>query len=84
MRGSVRPSYQPCRQSLYRRSDTVSNDCRGIAEGILVIGPEGDFTMSELEMLTSNGAALVGLGSNRLRVETAAIALLSAAQVLTC
>ena len=70
-------------QTLYRRSDTVSTNCRGIAQGILVIGPEGDFTMSELEMLTNNGAVLVGLGSNRLRVETAAIALLSVAQLLT-
>lgn len=57
--------------------------CRGIKHGLIIIGPEGDFSMKELELLTSSGANLVGLGSNRLRVETAAIAMLSVAQLLT-
>ena len=49
---------------------------------LLVIGPEGDFTAEELAQLTSAGAQLVSLGTNRLRVETAAIALLAAAMLL--
>lgn len=42
----------------------------------LIVGPEGDFTPVELEVLLAAGAKPVGLGSNRLRVETAAEALL--------
>ncbi|CAA0807478.1 methyltransferases [Striga hermonthica] len=45
--------------------------------GIVIIGPEGDFTDKELVSLTEAGATAVGLGPHRLRVETATIALLS-------
>ena len=51
---------------------------------LLLVGPEGDFTPAELEVLLSAGAKPVGLGNNRLRVETAAIALLSAATLWDC
>lgn len=57
-------------------------ECRTCAPGMLVVGPEGDFTMAELDQLVREGAKLVSLGSHRLRVETAALALLSAAQLL--
>lgn len=46
------------------------------------MGPEGDFTMAELDQLLQEGTQLVSLGSHRLRVETAAVAMLSAAQLL--
>lgn len=49
---------------------------------LLIIGPEGDFTMAELNLLTHHGAQLISLGPLRLRVETAALAMLSAAQLL--
>ena len=55
---------------------------RADAPGLMIIGPEGDFTMAELQQLTAEGARLVGLGPHRLRVETAALAMLSAAQLL--
>ncbi|XP_042427551.1 ribosomal RNA small subunit methyltransferase E-like isoform X2 [Zingiber officinale] len=42
--------------------------------GILIVGPEGD---DEVKLLAEAGATPVGLGSCRLRVETATIALLS-------
>ena len=51
-------------------------DCKPIA---LMIGPEGDFTPEELDELVAAGALPVGLGPNRLRVETAAVALLASA-----
>lgn len=51
----------------------------GDRERLLLIGPEGDWTVEEMEMLVNAGAVPVGLGQNRLRTETAAIALLSAA-----
>ncbi len=46
---------------------------------LLLVGPEGDFTDEELEVLREAGARPVGLGSNRLRTETAALALLATA-----
>ncbi len=49
----------------------------------LLVGPEGDWTPEELRLLVEGaGAEPVGLGSNRLRTETAAIALLAAASLL--
>lgn len=50
--------------------------------GLLFIGPEGDFTEEEKEALIKAGAVPVGLGPRRLRVETAAIAMLSAVTLL--
>lgn len=47
------------------------------------MGPEGDFSPEELESLVAAGAVPVGLGTNRLRVETAAIALLSVVRAYT-
>ncbi|PSS19263.1 Ribosomal RNA small subunit methyltransferase [Actinidia chinensis var. chinensis] len=45
--------------------------------GTLIIGPEGDFTEKEVDMIIKAGATAVGLGPHRLRVETATIALLT-------
>ncbi|GJP67994.1 hypothetical protein CLOP_g24750 [Closterium sp. NIES-67] len=45
--------------------------------GLLIVGPEGDFTPSELEALVAAGAQPVSLGLQRLRVETAAVAMLA-------
>ncbi|EFJ51909.1 hypothetical protein VOLCADRAFT_56392, partial [Volvox carteri f. nagariensis] len=56
-------------------------DAAGESEGplrVLFIGPEGDFTPAELAALVQAGARPVGLGTNRLRTETAAIGLLAA------
>lgn len=44
---------------------------------LLMVGPEGGFSDKEIERLTNRGAGTVSLGGNRLRTETAAIALLS-------
>jgi 16S rRNA (uracil1498-N3)-methyltransferase len=49
----------------------------------ILIGPEGDFTPGEAERLASAGVLPVGLGPHRLRTETAAIAALSAAVLLS-
>ncbi|CAL9049953.1 unnamed protein product [Musa banksii] len=45
--------------------------------GLLIVGPEGDFTNEEVKLLIEAGATAVGLGPCRLRVETATVALLS-------
>ncbi|BBN18788.1 16S rRNA (uracil1498-N3)-methyltransferase [Marchantia polymorpha subsp. ruderalis] len=50
--------------------------------GILFIGPEGDFTPEEVELLIQVGTVPVGLGPRRLRVETAAVALLAGVMLM--
>ncbi|KAI4295791.1 hypothetical protein L6164_035799 [Bauhinia variegata] len=45
--------------------------------GLIIIGPEGDFTEKEVSMIMEAGATAVGLGPHRLRVETATISLLA-------
>jgi 16S rRNA (uracil1498-N3)-methyltransferase len=50
------------------------------ASGLLIAsGPEGDFAPDELESATAGGFVPVGLGPNRLRSETAAIAAIAIA-----
>lgn len=44
---------------------------------LLLVGPEGDFTEHEMKQLKEVGALPVGLGPNRLRVETAAMAIVA-------
>lgn len=41
---------------------------------LILIGPEGGFTEQEVEQACARGATMVGLGSNILRMETAAVA----------
>lgn len=43
----------------------------------ILIGPEGDFTLQEVEMLEKRGATMVNLGNSRLRTETAGIVALT-------
>ncbi len=44
---------------------------------IMMIGPEGDFSPSEIEIAITNGFIPVHLGESRLRTETAAVAAVS-------
>jgi len=46
---------------------------------ILIVGPEGGFTDEEVDQAVQSGVLPVGLGTNILRIETAAIALASSA-----
>ena len=54
--------------------DAVFQQVRHAASLTIVIGPEGDFTGEELEILTQKGALPFSLGGLTLRSETAAIA----------
>ncbi|KAI8554639.1 hypothetical protein RHMOL_Rhmol05G0113100 [Rhododendron molle] len=56
---------------------TTLSSFRKESSGSIIIGPEGDFTKKEVDMIIEAGATAVGLGTHRLRVETAAIALLA-------
>ena len=40
---------------------------------LILIGPEGDFTLKEIELALNNGFRPISLGSKRLRTETAAL-----------
>ena len=46
--------------------------------GRVVVGPEGDFTDEEIDAMVAAGARPIGLGSLRLRVETACVSALAA------
>ena len=48
-----------------------------VCRSLLVVGPEGDFTSQEKDLLLQAGGVAVGLGPLRLRVETAAISALA-------
>ncbi|ODS79318.1 MAG: hypothetical protein ABS46_15985 [Cytophagaceae bacterium SCN 52-12] len=46
----------------------------GVADTLVLIGPEGDFSKEEVQAALDSGFGMVSLGSTRLRTETAAIA----------
>lgn len=46
-------------------------------EKLLLVGPEGGFSEKEVELIRQAGGELISLGANRLRTETAVIALLA-------
>ncbi|KAK6945960.1 Ribosomal RNA small subunit methyltransferase E, PUA-like domain [Dillenia turbinata] len=54
------------------------NSLKKSSSGVLIVGPEGDFTEKEVNMIMEAGATAVGLGPHRLRVETATMTLLAA------
>ncbi|KAK9286415.1 hypothetical protein L1049_014811 [Liquidambar formosana] len=56
---------------------SVLTSSRKEPSGLIIIGPEGDFTEKEVNMMIAAGATAVGLGPHRLRVETATVALLA-------
>jgi 16S rRNA (uracil1498-N3)-methyltransferase len=47
----------------------------------ILIGPEGDFTIDEIDLALQNGYKTITLGENRLRTETAALYACVAAQL---
>ncbi|MBI1224187.1 MAG: 16S rRNA (uracil(1498)-N(3))-methyltransferase [Bacteroidetes bacterium] len=51
----------------------LKNNCQAAGDVTILIGPEGDFSLQEVQIAKSNGFLEVGLGANRLRTETAAI-----------
>ncbi|MEP7108497.1 MAG: RsmE family RNA methyltransferase [Ferruginibacter sp.] len=47
--------------------------CQGSGSSIILIGPEGDFTVDEIELALQNNFVPVALGNTRLRTETAGV-----------
>ena len=50
---------------------------------LILIGPEGDFSMDEVDMALKNNFKAVSFGSNRLRTETAGLYVCQAASLLS-
>ncbi|MBN1186036.1 MAG: 16S rRNA (uracil(1498)-N(3))-methyltransferase [Bacteroidales bacterium] len=51
----------------------LTSDCPPGKKVVILIGPEGDFSLPEVEQATKNGYKSLDLGINRLRTETAGI-----------
>lgn len=49
---------------------------------LIIIGPEGDFSLSEIDFALKQGYQPISLGNNRLRTETAGIAVCSTINIL--
>lgn len=60
------------------QKNKLSADMWQATQIYLLVGPEGGFTDAEQRTLVAAGAVPAGLGPNRLRTETAAVALLAA------
>lgn len=60
--------------------DIIPSDCRSAA---LITGAEGGFEQEEIDFLTENGVEVATLGKRILRAQTAPIAALCAAMLLT-
>ena len=58
------------RKDLYNELNVVSNKDENVT---VLIGPEGDFTIDEVELAVNMGWIPVSLGERRLRTETAAL-----------
>lgn len=51
----------------------IKEALQGQSRATIMIGPEGDFSRSEIELAVSRGWKTVSLGDSRLRIETAAL-----------
>lgn len=53
--------------------DQLRDNDNGSEDVLVLIGPEGDFSKSELDLALEKGFKKIGLGASRLRTETAGI-----------
>jgi 16S rRNA (uracil1498-N3)-methyltransferase len=61
---------------------TIQSLIGGNTSRLIAIGPEGDFSINEIETALQNGFKSLSLGQKRLRTETAAIAACIASNIL--
>ena len=74
-------------EALGRAKISVREALRGLESGrevIIMIGPEGDFSRSEMVAAISAGWQPVSLGESRLRIETAALTAVAAVYLKFC
>ena len=60
-----------CDTSIPRK--LLSNEYISHKDTIILIGPEGDFSIEEIQLALNNNYQPISLGDNRLRTETAAV-----------
>ena len=60
----------------------LKNTYKPGGKALILIGPEGDFSLEEVEMAERNGFIPVSLGPSRLRTETAGIVACSTINLL--
>ena len=60
-----------CSPEVERRD--MARECQPRRDTLIFIGPEGDFTPAEINLLLSSGVMPVTFGDNRLRTETAVL-----------
>lgn len=60
----------------------LSQICKKGEDTLILIGPEGDFSESEVQMAIENGFKAISLGNNRLRTETACLTALHTVHVV--
>ncbi|MBO6794985.1 MAG: 16S rRNA (uracil(1498)-N(3))-methyltransferase [Balneolaceae bacterium] len=61
----------------HEKKELSANDFRISNNALLLVGPEGGFSDSEVETVSNAGGRVVSLGPHRLRAETAVTAILS-------
>ena len=79
-RGNSQKFFGYC-SDLYPRK-TFAKECRPGGEVVIMIGPEGDFTLEEVNMAVDNGFLPVTFGDKRLRTETAGVYAVCAVDVI--
>ena len=62
-----------CESERNRQAITTALNQNGVGSVLILIGPEGDFTPSEIEAAAAAGFTEIDLGENRLRTETAGV-----------
>jgi 16S rRNA (uracil1498-N3)-methyltransferase len=66
--------------------DSIKTELKDLAfknsSVMVMVGPEGDFTMDEVELAKSNGFKPLSLGKTRLRTETAGLYVVQALSIL--
>lgn len=58
----------------YKNNQHLKHNYQAAADVIILIGPEGDFSPTEVNLALDNGFQAIGLGKQRLRTETAGLA----------
>lgn len=59
-----------------------AKECKPESDVVIMIGPEGDFTPSEVELAVKSGFVPVTFGNKRLRTETAGVFAIAAVDVI--
>ena len=62
-----------CREGLSPERTTIDRVFRPESKILLMIGPEGDFSVEEIQSAVASGCQPISLGSSRLRTETAGL-----------